>query len=72
MADEVTTATQSDMFTALQKTNQALLDVLTNRLQSQPTYVQSVQPAATPSPNYLLYAGLAVGAFLLLRKGKIL
>ena len=35
-----------------------------------PTADLTVAPPATSSPNYLLYGALAVGAYLLLRKGK--
>jgi hypothetical protein len=74
MADTTTeTATASDMFQAIQQTNKALLDVLLGRLgSSQPTYIQAQQPASTSQPNYLLYIGIGIAAFVILRKARIL
>jgi hypothetical protein len=74
MADATTTATDSDMFQAMEQTNKALLDVLMGKLNSsQPTYIQAAQPeAATKQPNYLLYIGIGIGVFVLLKGMKIL
>jgi hypothetical protein len=72
-AKPITVAEQSDMFQTMQTTNKALLDVLMGRVgSSQPTYIQAAQPAPTSSPNYLLYVGIGIAAFVLLRKAKIL
>jgi hypothetical protein len=74
MADDTTTTTtDSDMFQAMQQTNKALLDVLLGKLgDTQPTYVQATQPATTASPNYVLYIGIGIAAFVLLKGMKIL
>jgi len=72
-AKPITVAEQSDMFQTMQMTNKALLDVLMGRVgSSQPTYIQAAQPAPTSSPNYLLYIGIGIAAFVLLRKANIL
>lgn len=68
----ITVAEQSDMFQSMQTTNKALLDILMNRASSEPTYISAAQPAPTSSPNYLLYIGIGIAAFFLLRKAKIL
>ena len=67
------TQTTSDMFTAMQQTNKALLDVLMGKLgDAQPTYIQAAQPATTSQPNYLLYIGIALAGFVVLKGLKIL
>ena len=64
-------ASDTDIFQTLKKNNEALMTVL-NKADT-PMYVQ--QTAATPGdsggPNYLMYAGIGLVAFFLLRKFKI-
>ena len=62
------TATETDIFQSLKKTNEALVDVLTR--QQQPVYVSSPAPvSASPAPNYLLYVGIGILVlFFVMRK----
>ena len=62
--------TETDIFQQQKKTIDTLIQVLEKQGgPQQPVYVSPPAPAAKP-PNYLLYAGLAIGAIILF-KGKL-
>ncbi len=69
MAEE-TTATETDIFMQQKK----VIDTLVNEFarqsqaQTQPVYVSPPAPPAQKSPNYILYAGLAIVAIFLFKK----
>jgi len=70
MADTTTTttATETDIFQQQKKTIELLYDVLQRQQASpQPTYVTPIEQPQKQSPNYLLYAAIGIGAFLLLK-----
>ncbi len=63
-------ATETDIFQQQKKTIDTLIEVLEKQGgEQQPVYVSPPAPTAKP-PNYLLYIGLAIGAFILF-KGKL-
>lgn len=68
MAEE-NQATETDIFQQQKKTIDTLIDVLERQggQPVQPVYVSPPAPAAKP-PNYLLYAGLAIGAIFLFKR----
>ncbi len=72
MADEnnETETTETDIFQQQKKTIDTLIEVLEKQggQQVQPVYVSPPAPAAKP-PNYLMYAGLVLGAIILFKKG---
>jgi len=64
-------ADMTDIFKQSESTNKSLMEALQGGGDTQPTYLTT--PAASAekqTPNYLLYAGLAVGAYLLFFRGK--
>ena len=73
MADEnndETTATETDIFKQQEQTINLLYDVLQTKMNQPPavTYVTAKPETATKAtPNYLLYGGMALIAYLLLR-----
>ena len=76
MAEETeateTTATETDIFQQQKKTIDTLIDVLERQgaMQTQPVYVTQTAEPAKKSPNYILYVGLAVAAFVLFKGFK--
>ena len=70
MAEE-TVQTKTDIFMQQKKTIETLQDVLSKQGAGQPQQIVYASPAEQPaekSPNYLLYAAIAVVAIILLRK----
>ncbi len=63
------TATATDIFQQQKKTIDTLVNVLDRQVsaQLQPVYVSG--PAQAKPINYLLYAGIAIFAFMFLKKG---
>jgi len=59
-----------DIFQTLKKTNETLTSVLSQQNQGS-TYVQQMPSAEAKGPNYLMYGGIALVAFLVLWSGKI-
>lgn len=70
MADEnnENQATETDIFQQQKKTIDTLIEVLDRQggQPAQPVYLASPEPPAKP-PNYLLYIGLAIAAFILFK-----
>jgi len=71
MADDINTdePTQTDIFQQQKQTIDTLISVLEQQgsVAAQPVFMPAAEAAAAP-PNYLLYAGIAFGAWLLLKR----
>jgi len=71
MAEESTTeATQTDIFMQQKKVIDTLVNELARQgnIQAQPVYVSPPAEQKQDSPNYVLYAGLALAAILFFKK----
>ena len=63
-------ATETDIFQQQKKTIDTLINVLEQQGgPAQPVYVSPPAPPAAKPTNYLLYAGLALGAIIFFKKG---
>ena len=72
MAEE-TEPTQTDIFQQQKKTIDTLVEVLQRQGSTQPQQIIYASPAEAPekpTPNYLLWIGIAVAVFILFKKGK--
>ena len=65
--------TETDIFQQQKKTIDTLINVLEQQGAQPPqiVYAQQPQTAEQQPKNYILYIGLGILAFLILRKGKI-
>ena len=71
MAEEDKEPTETDIFQQQVKTIDTLIDVLeSDKGRSQPQQIIYATPAARKekAPNYILWIGIGIGAFLLLKK----
>ena len=70
MAEEETQATETDIFMQQKKVIDTLVNELARQgqMQTQPVYVSPPVEQQQKAPNYVLYAGMAIGAILLFKK----
>lgn len=76
MAEETTT-TETDIFQQQKKTIDTLIDVLQKQgvYEQQPSQIVYASPSQEPekkTPNYLLYIGIGILIFILVKKTKLL
>ena len=72
MPEETTVAeqaTETDIFQQQKQTIELLYDVLRSQQSESPapTYVSPISTQTKPVPNYLLWAGIGIGLYMLLK-----